>query len=163
MKKEAMIERAQEALRLRREGKTFAEVGLSLAQPVGAARARQLVVHAEQIEQGQGFGQGEWYEGLSVRAANALRSAGFDSKGEVFEAIKSGDLTNKGGMGATYRGAKVHGLGCKSFAEVCEWVGVDIPMVQRKHYRPLTEEEKIKGAIRLLKRAGYSVTRIDPA
>jgi hypothetical protein len=50
------------------------------------------------------------YDGLSVRAANALKNMGLQSKGQVEEAVRTGTLAP----------GKLRNYGHKSHAEICE-------------------------------------------
>lgn len=53
-------------------------------------------------------------DGLSVRAANAVYTAGFLTKESTLAAIKSGDLHPR---------SNHRGYGWKTHMEVCKWVG----------------------------------------
>lgn len=104
-------DRYQEALSLRKSGKTFREIGERLS--VTPARAAQIVKKAEyNIEIA-----GEWTSGLPIRAINAMKNQGIHSRDEAVKAITQ----------YPEQLLEAQNFGPKSFKELVEHLGVTLP------------------------------------
>ena len=114
-------ERLMLVVRLRKEGRTYREIGVRIG--VSACRSRQLynkslhILNAEVAPDLYCWDNLTSPErvGLTTRALNCLRGAGILTKEEAAQRILSGKLGP--GRGAYFYGQKTH-------AEVCKWAGV---------------------------------------
>lgn len=105
-----MTERRAMALRLRGQRLTFREIALAMG--VNTARARQLVVAAEQATRQSAHGARPWFEGLSIPTARALRSVGVQSKAQAAELVRDQVACRR----------DIPNFGEKRLAEVLQWL-----------------------------------------
>lgn len=127
------------ALKMRESGSTFKEIGDHLG--VSKSRASQIYYKAARYER-QGKKHNEWTYGLNQKVANALISAGFSSKEEVIEGLKSGKI----GINPITGNGVIPGIRHHGISEISLWAGTDssnLPAIQ--------------AAIALLKAHGYVV------
>lgn len=127
------------ALKMRAAGSTFKEIGDFLG--VSKSRASQIYYKAARYEC-QGKKHNEWTDGLSLKVANALISAGFSSKEEVVEGLQSGKI----GVNPMTGNGYVPGVGHHGISEILLWTGADP-----------SNFPAIKKAIALLRAHGYEV------
>ena len=136
-----MNERFHKALKLRREGKTFKEIGKKLG--VSYARANEIYHKAIKLEK-KGELPPAWTYGLKTKVANSLIAAGFNSKDEVIKALESGTIRLIPGSSRS----TVIGIGKHSLIEISLWAGISAP-----------EQKPISDAILLLKSHGYTISK----
>jgi len=135
--------RYENAAKLRAEGLTYKKIGEILGRADGkgalsATRARQMVAMWGRIQNKQKT----WYDGLSPTAANCLRSSGYESASAVQQDIGSGVI----------RMGDIPGLGAKTYADICKWLGVEQPEPKRP------SASGINKAIAFLEKHGYKIT-----
>ena len=110
-------QRRDRAFALRRQGKTFKEIGESLG--VCDVRAREIYGRAREVL----LGPGHWTDALGVRTQNVLLNAGLNTVNEVKEAISSGKLRpHQGGA----REMRALNYGKKSHEELVEFLGMKL-------------------------------------
>ncbi len=119
----------KQAKEMKDAGSTYRAIGDFFG--VSANCARGLVAKAER----EAHRVPAWTDGLSVRAANALKSAGFDSKDSVREKADG------------FSPSAYPNFGPKSIDEVRKWLGLP----------PKDMTAAIERAIRLLEKHGYTV------
>ena len=129
------------ALKMRASGSTFKEIGDFLG--VSKSRASQIYYKAARYER-QGKKHNEWTYGLSQKVANALISAGFSSKEEVIEGLRSDEI----GVNPVTGNGNVPGIRHHGISEILLWAGADP-----------SGFPAIKAAIALLKAHGYEVNK----
>lgn len=106
---ELLGERRLLAYKLRKEGRSFRQIGDQLL--VSAGRANQLYRSAEMILSQKPH----WSHGLSVRPVNCLSNCNINSRAEALEAYQSGRLRP---------GKYPRNYGLKSHKELAAWLGV---------------------------------------
>jgi len=126
---------------MRRAGKTFKEIGQSIG--VSPSRASQVYYRALSLDN-MTKQPHKWTYGLETKTANALISAGFESKDEVIASLNSGEL---GIDPITGRGT-FYGIAQKSISEILQWAGEDAALLPT-----------VQAAISLLTLHGYNVTK----
>lgn len=139
----SLRQRCETAAAMRKENKTFREIGISLG--VGPVRASQLVRKAGRFAAREPL----WSDGLSAGCATRLHNHGFRSKEQLREAAESGKLA----IGAYYE------IGVKSILEIHAWLGLPEPTEITEERR--ATEAAIRRAIKLLKANGYNVKKIS--
>lgn len=105
-----MTERRAMALRLRGQRMTFREIATAMG--VNTARARQLVMAAEQASRQGENGARPWFEGLSIATARALRSVGVTSRAQAAELVRDQVACRR----------DIPNFGEKRLAEVLQWL-----------------------------------------
>lgn len=136
--------RHQRVLRLRREGKTFREIGEHLG--VSAGRARQVHESAERMERLQP--ERRWLEGLSQRTISVLARAKLYTREDVEKAVREGRLSWSNKMRDP---GYIRDYGKKTHAEVLQWLGMSVNAND-------ADKETIARYIAYLERQGYRVT-----
>jgi len=136
-----MNERFCIALKLRKDGKTFRQIGQELG--ISHGRASEIYHKAKNLEK-SGKLPPKWTHGLRTKVAQALIDSGFKSKQEVINGIKSGQIKLIPRSGRS----TIAGIGSQSLEEIAIWAGLASP-----------EENAINHAIILLKSHGYSISR----
>jgi len=137
-----MNERFYNAIKLRKKGKTFNEIGKELG--VSYARASEIYYKAIKLEMA-GDLPPKWTYGLKTKVAKSLLVFGFKSKKEVVDALESGAIRLIPGSSRS----TIAGIGKHSLMEISLWAGIETP-----------EQKPINDAIMLLKSHGYSVTKL---
>lgn len=134
-------QRHEQAAALRKEKKTFREIGVALG--VAPHRAREIVLKAERMARQEPC----WTVGLSSRTGYALRRAGFESREQLQAAAIKGKLV----VGAYYEIGKI------AIAEVMVWLG----LLAAADYKPKppVRAVAIQRAIALLEANGYLVEK----
>jgi len=102
--------------RLRKEGKTFVEIGRLIA--VSPRRARYLFLCAAR----RGGTMPRWTDGLNPRLATSLHWLGFRGREDVAEAFTSGHLQRLTRFERGLRG--------KAIAELAQWLGLDSELTE---------------------------------
>jgi hypothetical protein len=105
------IELEDQAEKLRAEGKTFKQIGMSMG--VSAHKARYLFLCAAR-RRGK---PPQWTDGLNERLANSLHWLGFQSSDDVTAALKSGHLQTLARFERGLRGPAI--------SELAQWLGLD--------------------------------------
>jgi hypothetical protein len=91
--------------------------------------------------------------GLSARTRNALLCAGYKTKNQIIDGIKSGKIKPFSKDNET---GYVPNYGPKSHEELCAWLGV--PVEKQDKIKPI-KPETIKRYIDVLELNGYKVRR----
>lgn len=125
--------RQREAYDLRKQGKTFVQVGEAMG--IGKQRARDLYM----IARVRSDRDPHWMDGLSVRAGNCLNNFGLKSREEAKEAFSSGKL----------KPGELRCYGWKTHVEVAKWLGVIVP-------QKISAAERFTGVREDLLRGWYS-------
>ena len=137
-------DRYTQALDLRINGLTFAEIGKHFG--VSTSRASQMVATAErrlrQVE--------DEFSPLHSRIRNALFLEGYRTKEAVLEGIKSGKISPY-----VTNNTCIPNYGIKAHKEVLEWLGIDSIITTPSH------EKTIKQYIAFLEKHGYTVLKND--
>jgi hypothetical protein len=107
-----MIERCTIAHQMRLEGKSYNAISKALG--VSETRARQLYFKYHDIKN---RGQLDDFSGLRTSVANSLTAAGYKTREQVQEAIRSGAINNQ-------RHAGIPGLGQKGYLTLIKWLGI---------------------------------------
>ena len=92
------------------------------------------------------------FHGLSVRAANCLLTARFETKEQAKAALESD----------WYSIMQIKNMGEVCFLEVCAWVGIQDPRPPKRKTPPQASQHTIHAAIKMLERNGYTVTKREP-
>lgn len=103
------------AFALRRQGKTFREIGKALG--VCDVRAREIYARQREIL----IVPGHWTDELSVRIQNVLLNAGLNTMDEVENAIRTKRLNPNRNVPAEFR---TRNYGKKSHEELVEFLGM---------------------------------------
>lgn len=140
------INRYSEALSMRKNGKTFNEIGLVLG--VGGQRARQIVHRALRIENNNEKWRTDelWLDGINSMIRKALPVAALKSEDALRKFVVSGGLD----------GCKVGRIGRES---LLKFLGMAVPAPKKRKVVPVVTIQK---AIQLLERHGYVVLAPEP-
>lgn len=117
MKIGEISERHIAVLKLRRSGMTFREIGAEFS--ISGTYAQKLAAEAMRYENRKP----QWYDGLSIRAANVLIYGGIGSKEQAMTAFISKKIDPDRSLPRNY-GWKIH-------LEVARWLGLSRP-IKRK-------------------------------
>lgn len=156
------IERYQQAKALRQQGLTYAEVGKALG--VSATRAMYMVQWLDRQAQAKAQGANTpsrdptWWDGLRVSTAHALHKAGIQSKGDCGQLLDDLQVAawRSAAAGLHLNGPAlfVRSSSRQELNEVRLWLGGVAYVEPQKPVSP----ERLRAAMRLLEKHGYTVT-----
>ena len=153
---------ARTAAHLRSSGSTLKEIGVAIGSQ---SAVYSSLFFAERNAENGGLDPSD-FDDLEMSAVSLLRDQfGLETRLHVQSVILAGDLSVKTEPGGSLRmkffDKEIHpyNFGRKSWRKVLGWAGIETSQFER----PKPSQAAVDAAIRLLKRAGYSVEIKDDA